>query len=131
MNEPKERYLSETQARALLHNRLIEAKLAAEPMRADALLAELEQDLGELLDKQSAQIPFADQPADQLADYIMLLVRMLAESHGQSYILIAALHSTKLTPAQQALISAAAKEIAKSQNEFLKTFGDWAEPGTN
>jgi hypothetical protein len=68
---------------------------------------------------------------EEITGYVTILVKALAESHGITAILITSLRCTPLSPAQEAIIATAAQELARSQNEFLKTFGDWAEPGTN
>jgi hypothetical protein len=62
---------------------------------------------------------------------VMSLTESLAGSHAHCAVLIAGLRCTELTEIQKDFIVVAAEALAKSQNDFLKTFGDWNEPGNN
>jgi hypothetical protein len=66
-----------------------------------------------------------------LRQVVMDLSAELAESHANTLILILSLQTTDLDPNQQLIIALAREKLTRSQNAFLKAFGDWEEPGKN
>jgi hypothetical protein len=73
----------------------------------------------------------AEPTVKELTGVVMNLTKALAESHAHCAVLIAGLRCTELTEIQKSFIATCSEAMAKSQNEFLKTFGDWNEPGNN
>jgi hypothetical protein len=59
------------------------------------------------------------------------LSEALAEVHANFYLCLRALGTSELSEFQRGIIGAAREELSKSQNKFLKTFGDMEEPGNN
>jgi hypothetical protein len=73
----------------------------------------------------------AEPTVKELTGLVMYLTKALAESHAHCAVLIASLRCTELSQVQKSFITTCSEAMAKSQNAFLKTFGDWNEPGNN
>jgi hypothetical protein len=84
---------------------------------------------------EKSDIPFEEggEPtiAELLKKMMLALSGALAASHANTLIMILELEATELSPLQQEIVARGRKELTRSQNAFLKVFGDMDEPGKN
>ena len=72
-----------------------------------------------------------DKVIEELRDAAGWLAKELALSHRAMLRLLIVLDGPELSVIQGAAVEVARRELTLRQNEFLKKFGDLAEPGKN